>query len=220
MRGYQLVWFVAGFFALSSIIISGFTIYKHLINWNEPPAQKLIVRILFMIPIYAVASFSSLVFLNAATYVDLFRDCYEAYVIYIFFALLLQFLGGEEVLSKHLEEKPKFRHPPPLCCLQSKPGGIFLHRCKQFILQFVIVKPILAVLAFILGMTGKYDEGSFRADRGYVYLIIVDNISITLAMYFLILFYLGTAEELKPFHPIPKFLCIKAIVFFIFWYTA
>ena len=80
----------------------------------------------------------------------------------------------------------------------------------------------------------KYDEGSFRADRGYVYLIIVDNISITvqrftaialmeflqLAMYFLILFYLGTAEELKPFHPIPKFLCIKAIVFFIFWYTA
>ena len=41
--------------------------------------------------IYAVASFSSLVFLNAATYVDLFRDWYASTLFLLVLLLLLLF---------------------------------------------------------------------------------------------------------------------------------
>ena len=36
-------------------------------------------------------------------------------------------------------------------------------------------------------------------------------------MYFLVLFYMSVKEELAPIKPVPKFLCIKAIIFFSFW---
>lgn len=36
-------------------------------------------------------------------------------------------------------------------------------------------------------------------------------------MYFLVLFYTVTKEELAPYNPVPKFLCIKAVIFFSFW---
>lgn len=48
-------------------------------------------------------------------------------------------------------------------------------------------------------------------------MIIIDNISVTCAMYALVLFYSVTKEELTPFNPIPKFLCIKAVILFAFW---
>jgi hypothetical protein len=45
----------------------------------------------------------------------------------------------------------------------------------------------------------------------------VNNISISISLYSLILFYMATEERLKPFSPFYKFLCIKTILFFSFW---
>ena len=61
------------------------------------------------------------------------------------------------------------------------------------------------------------NDGDISLDSAYLYMIIVDNISVTLAMYALILFYTVTSDELHPFNPIPKFLCIKAVILFAFW---
>jgi len=36
-------------------------------------------------------------------------------------------------------------------------------------------------------------------------------------MYFLVLFYIVTKEELAPLRPVGKFLAVKAVVFFSFW---
>lgn len=65
-------------------------------------------------------------------------------------------------------------------------------------------------------MTDVYREGEFRWDAGFPYLVVVNNISQFVAMYCLVLFYKATAAELKPMKPLPKFLCIKAVVFFSF----
>jgi len=75
----------------------------------------------------------------------------------------------------------------------------------------------MAVLVFILSVTGVYDEGSFAPNRGYLYVTIVYNISFTLALYFLAQFYESAKDILKPFHPLQKFLCIKMVIFFSYW---
>lgn len=50
-----------------------------------------------MVPIYAIDSFVSLRFKNAALYVDMLRDCYEGYALYLFLALMVGYLGdGDE----------------------------------------------------------------------------------------------------------------------------
>lgn len=87
----------------------------------------------------------------------------------------------------------------------------------------------------ICNWNGKYGEGSFSPDVAFPYIVAVNNVSQTVAMYCLVLFYrankvsrraalfvssvtalmtLSFQNELKPMKPLSKFLCIKAVVFF------
>lgn len=94
---------------------------------------------------------------------------------------------------------------------------IFFRRVKQGVLQFVLIKPFTAVLSIIFERYGIYHEGHFELRSGYLYLSFINNVSISLSLYCLVLFYMATEERLKPFSPFSKFLCIKAILFFSFW---
>lgn len=49
-------------------------IYKHLKYYTEPVFQRYIIRIVVMVPIYAMLSFLSLVFRKASIYFDTIRD--------------------------------------------------------------------------------------------------------------------------------------------------
>ena len=51
----------------------------------------------------------------------------------------------------------------------------------------------------------------------YLWITIVYNVTYTLALYALLLFYLGTHDLLAPFKPMLKFLVVKSIVFMTFW---
>lgn len=52
---------------------------------------------------------------------------------------------------------------------------------------------------------------------GYLYITLVYNVSVSLALYALFLFYLATRELLQPFEPVLKFFTIKAVIFLSFW---
>ena len=56
-----------------------------------------------------------------------------------------------------------------------------------------------------------------RPDSGYLYITIVYNISISLALYALLMFYMATKELLHSYDPVLKFLTVKSIIFFAFW---
>src|SRR5450432_1339419 len=55
--------------------------------------QLSIIRILFMVPIYAVASFLSFWFYWHAVYYQVISACYEAFTIASFFALLCHYIA-------------------------------------------------------------------------------------------------------------------------------
>ncbi len=56
-----------------------------------------------------------------------------------------------------------------------------------------------------------------RFDGGFLYLTVVDNISISVAFYVLLVFYNTLHVDLAPFRPVWKFLCVKMVIFFSFW---
>lgn len=123
-----------------------------------------------------------------------------------------------ETVAALLEQKPRMKHPKPFSCFTYQPGRNFLYWTRVFILQFAIQKPLNTMVSLILELLCDcFNEGSFSPSSGNLYLLILDNLSITLAMYFLVLFYETTVEQLAPIRPLPKFIVIKSVIFFSFW---
>ena len=84
-------------------------------------------------------------------------------------------------------------------------------------LQFVIIKPLTAIAAIILHQYDVYCEGEWDFNCGYIYISTINNTSVSIALYYLVLFYLATEERLAPFKPVNKFLSVKAILVMSFW---
>ncbi len=45
----------------------------------------------------------------------------------------------------------------------------------------------------------RYDEGHYRVNRGYGYIVVIQTLSISVALYALVVFYLTTKKYLKPY---------------------
>ncbi|OCF34718.1 hypothetical protein I316_03761 [Kwoniella heveanensis BCC8398] len=189
-------------------------------NYRRPSLQRAVVRIMVMVPLYAISSLIAIFSLEAAFFIDAIRDLYEAFVIYTFLQLLITYLGGERSLLILLHGRPPIPHPFPVN-LFVRPMDVSdpwsLLNLKRGVLQYVQVKPLLVVATVVLKATGKYREGDFSADSGYTYISIVYNTSICLSLYCLAMFWVAVNHDLKPFRPVPKFLCVKGILFFSFW---
>lgn len=84
-------------------------------------------------------------------------------------------------------------------------------------LQFVFFKPITSLVEIVLHHYNLCDDGDYQIKNGYLWISIVNNISVSLSLYSLVLFYMATEEKLEPFKPFFKFLCVKSILFFSYW---
>lgn len=210
---------IAFFCTVGAIALAILHIYRHLINYTEPIYQRYIVRIIFMVPVYALMSFLSLVLPGSSIYFNSFREVYEAWVIYNFLSLCLAWVGGPGAVVLSLSGRVL---KPSLflmtCCFPPLPlDGRFIRRCKQGCLQFVILKPILVVVTLVLYAQGKYHDGNFDPRQSYLYLTIIYTVSYTMALYALALFYVACRDLLQPFNPVPKFIIIKSVVFLTYW---
>lgn len=61
---------------------------------------------------------------------------------------------------------------------------------------------MLAVVTLILKALGKFNEGDFRANSGYLYVSIIYNASICLALYCLAVFWICVNDDLKLFRSV------------------
>ncbi|KAF5372342.1 hypothetical protein D9615_009300 [Tricholomella constricta] len=251
---------LSGVSTFIAVVVSVMSIYLHLKNYRKPILQRMVIRIMLMVPIYGISSLIALFSLEAAFVIDAIRDIYEvstrpcllrsrrvffypvqwsdiyhhaflmntrahcfsemAFVIYCFFVLLLSYLGGERSLLILLHGRPPKDHVFPVSIFRREIDVSDPHTflfLKRGILQYVQVKPILAAVTLILKAWGKFNEGDFRANSGYLYVSIIYNTSICLSLYCLAVFWLCVNDDLKPFRPVPKFLCVKGILFFSFW---
>ncbi|XP_075256160.1 transmembrane protein 184B-like isoform X3 [Convolutriloba macropyga] len=227
---------ITGVFVILAVCVTAYQIYQHLKNYTVANEQRWIVRILLIVPIYTLSSWISILCFNRSNvfiYFNAIRDCYEAFVIYSFLSLCYEYLGGESAIMAEIRGKPiaaRTWYP----CLRSMftfascknctcwLNGLqytisFLRFCKQATLQFCVVKPVMAVVTLFLQFFDLYQDGNWSTKSGYLYVTIVYNISVSLALYGLFLFYQAVSDMLMPYRPVLKFLSVKSVIFLSFW---
>ncbi|KAK6459408.1 organic solute transporter Ostalpha-domain-containing protein [Scheffersomyces xylosifermentans] len=207
---------VSTFIIICSIIL-------HLRNYRKPFQQRLMLRIQLIVPLFAISCYSMLV--NQTSPFNKFviepiREVYEAFVIYTFFSLLTDMLGGERNMLIMTTGREPVCHPgiigyflPPL---DISDPYTFLG-IKRGILQYVWLKPIICFTTILAELFGWYDVNDMGAKSLYFWLTLLYNGSVTMSLYCLAIFWKILWNDLKPYNPVGKFLCVKLIIFASYW---
>ncbi|KAK4631951.1 Transmembrane protein [Fulvia fulva] len=216
----RVVLIVTGVFALSAIILTFGSIFLQAKNYRKPLLQRHVIRIVILVPIFSAASWASLTSLRVAFWIDPLRDVYEAFTIYTFFQILVNFLGGERSLIIMMHGRAPVNHLWPVNHLFGKVDISDPHtflQIKRGILQYAWIKPVLAIVTIACKATGTFREGIIAVNSGYFWTGLIYNVSICWSLYDLALFWVCMSDDLQPFRPMPKFLCIKGIIFASWW---
>jgi len=107
----------AGMFTILVILVSGYHLSQHLRHMYSPQVQRKICAIIWMTPLYSLSSWLSLVFETAEPYLQIVREFYESYCIYIFLSFLISVLGrgDRNAVVDLLEQKADELRPPDKC---------------------------------------------------------------------------------------------------------
>eukprot|EP00730_Choanoeca_flexa_P013965 TRINITY_DN5923_c0_g1_i1.p1 TRINITY_DN5923_c0_g1~~TRINITY_DN5923_c0_g1_i1.p1 ORF type:complete len:438 (+),score=86.53 TRINITY_DN5923_c0_g1_i1:103-1416(+) len=212
-------WFAAGVFVALAVPMTLWDIALHLRHWHKPHLQKHIVRIMLMVPIYSIDSWLGLRYPDVSIYFDTARETYEAYVIYNFYVYLLTFLRQRQDFDIEIHKRPPVTHlfPFQYCFKPWRMGQPFINACTHAVASYMVVRILVTIIAFCTELAGKYDNGNIDPSKSFLWLAMINMISQGYAMYCLVLFYYAFKTDLKPINPIPKFLTIKAVIFFSFW---
>jgi len=219
---HRIGWAIAGGCAVLTVIISMISVLRHCRHYTKPNEQRQILRILYMPPVYAVISFFSYRYFRSYTYYSLIEVSYEAVTLSAFLLLLIEFVAATATdgdATKAIERKDKRPLPIPFCCWRYRPTKpYFMYTVKWSVLQYVIIRPAVSIAGIVCQIYNVLCEsGPYSIYFANVYLEVVDCVSISVALYGLLLFYGLTKEELVGRRPLAKFLCIKLIVVFTFY---
>ncbi|KAJ7045567.1 organic solute transporter Ostalpha-domain-containing protein [Mycena alexandri] len=221
---HRVGWIIGGGCSALTVLISIVSVLGHCRNYTNRRQQRQILRILYMPPVYAVISFLSYRFFRDYTYYSLVEVVYEAFTISAFLLLLIEYVADSA--SGHSAEnaiarKEKRRLMIPLCCWRYRPTkAYFMYTVKWAVLQYVIFRPLVSIVGIVCQALNILCESEgFSVKYANVYLEAVDFVSISFALYGLLLFYSLTKDELKGRRPLAKFLSIKLIVMFT-WYQS
>ena len=219
----QWITIVSGYSAVVSSVIITTSILLHLANYRKPFQQRLMIRIHLIIPLFALSCYCMLTIpqsIFVKYFVEPLREVYEAFVIYTFFSLLTEMLGGE----RHIIIFPTGREPVPhpgfmryiFSDLDISDLYTFLN-IKRGILQYVWLKPAICFGILFFEAVGLYDVNDLGITSIYLWLTLLYNASVSLSLYCLAVFWKILWNDLKPHKPVGKFLCVKLIIFASYW---
>ncbi|ODN83994.1 hypothetical protein L202_00029 [Cryptococcus amylolentus CBS 6039] len=218
---HRIGWAVAGGCAALTTLITLFTVTMHATRYKHPPAQRQVMRVLLMPAVYSIVSFFSYRYYTEYEYYILAETAYEAVTLSAFLMLLMELVSMGTVdlhIGSVLKEKDKKKFPFPFGFWRfraSKP--YFWHALSFSVMQYVVLRPLISIIGIICQYYGVLCPEEYSVHYAEVYLDAVDFVSISVALYGLIVFYVLCKDELKGKKPLNKFLAIKLIVFFTFY---
>lgn len=84
-------------------------------------------------------------------------------------------------------------------------------------LQYAILRPLLSIISIICEAEDVLCSTTYSVHFAEVYITAIDFISISVALYALVIFYTITKADLSGKKPLAKFLAIKLLVAFTFY---
>lgn len=217
---------------LIAIVVSLFLMFMHTIHYSRPSEQKHIVRILFMVPIYSLVSYLSVYFYKHSVYYEVLRDCYEAFAIASFFSLMCAYVAP----SLH-DQKEYFRtiRPKPwifpikqmqVCCggengwLRTPRSGLtWFNIIWVAVFQYCFFRVAMTIVAVLTQYWGRYCLESLNPAFSHIWVMVIEGVAVTIAMYCVIQFYYQLREDIAQHKPIMKVIAIKLVIFLSFWQT-
>ncbi|KAG6517402.1 hypothetical protein ZIOFF_020788 [Zingiber officinale] len=137
---------------VGAIALSMLHIYRHLLNYMEPTFQRYIIRIIFMVPVYALMSFSSLIRTERSICFSTMREIYESWAISNFLLLCLAWVGGRVAVVEFNGQSLKPSWYLMTCCFLAIPldgwkfqcgPSLSLHHNYALALVYVACKDLL-----------------------------------------------------------------------------
>jgi hypothetical protein len=215
---FDIALIIAGSFVVVACLITFNSIRLHFKHSKQLQIRNFTIRILLMIPVYGIEAWFAIYSSRQAVMFKVLREGYEAFVILSFMQLMLTYLGGPVSLARDLASKGNITpHLPPLCRLKPWVGAQFVWLTLMGTLQYVPASIFVMALSLSTWFAGSYKEGEVSYDTSWIYCAVITNCSQMWALYCLVLFYQATKDELKPINPLPKFMCVKLIIFFTWW---
>jgi len=207
-------WIIGAFFVVIAVPLTIYDIIMHISNYYKPDLQMHCVRILFMVPVYSFNSWLALLFSAKKVYWETLRESYEAYVLYSYFHLMLNYLGTLDLPNK------TFTHLFPFKCIIAPINGTnFVKQISIGVLQYLIIRMLVTFIGLIIYMIDPvlYGYEDFGSKNAYSVFMAIIALSQAYAVYCIVLFCKRMHDELVGIHPVSKFLIIKFIIFLTFW---
>ncbi|KAG5980429.1 hypothetical protein E4U55_004030 [Claviceps digitariae] len=216
---------------LIATVLSLYLVFMHALNYTQPREQRYIIRILFMVPVYAISSYLQLQWYWHAIYFQVISDCYEAFAIASFFALLCHYvapdLHSQKVFFRELHPIKQWVMPInwfAKCCGGQrgiwripKSGLTWFNILWVGVYHYCFVRVAMTISAVVSQYHHRYCESSNSPVFGHIWIIVLNALAVTIAMYCLIQFYVQLKDALTEHNLFTKIVAIKLVVFLSFW---
>ncbi|KAG8525801.1 uncharacterized protein KY384_000561 [Bacidia gigantensis] len=245
---------LSALFGSIAILFSWYLVWRHCTHYLKPWEQKQcvpllphhgppiwsalgltkysIIRILFMVPVYAFVSFMSYLFYRHAVYYEVIRDCYEAFAIASFFSLLCHYIAPDLHSQKDYFRGATPRNwVLPISWLQRCTGGqhgffkiprsglTWFNIIWFGVFQYCFIRVFMTCVAVVTQAIGIYCLESLSPAFAHIWVMVIEGGCVTVAMYCLIQFYVQLREDLAEHKPLLKVAAIKLVIFLSFWQT-
>lgn len=214
-------WLVCLLFLLITWIVTLTTLFRHLRNYYNPEIQRHKLRVILFPPVYATLSWFAYLRYDYATTINFFATCFEAFAVYNLYTCLQSYLqpfrDENEGIKDPKDTKLMFVKK---IHLNSRWGMHYRIITEFLVLQYPVWSLIDAFASIFAELKGRYCDGVYSFKGAYVYLTIIDfiSLSIILTALFTYLDVFHSEWQRGKIRAHGMFWCVKGPIMVIFYF--
>lgn len=220
----QIITGACACFTLISLFI---LMFRHATHLSRPNEQLNILRICCYLPVFAIGCFLNVSFPNAYVYITPWLDFVQAIALCNFFLLMCQFVSPSDqhrevffaALKVPQKQKKSRRgrgrrgdHGPEPQVEEPINGLEWYRKMWMLIFQYPAVQALVAIFTAIFESQGVYCLVSSKPYFGHLWLDIIHNVSLTLAIMSCLRLYGALKGQLAHHKPLAKLAAFKLLV--------